>query len=109
MIKKSEITSFEQDAVVTIILPEKIDYSLHAEFRKTYSKYKQNTQYILDFGNVSYIDSAALGMLLFLREYNGASKGEHNSNPSKIAIINCKREILNIFKIANFSKLFDLR
>ena len=52
-------------------------------------------------GEAEYLDSSALGMLLLMREHAG---GDH----AKIRIVNCRPQIKNILKVANFAKLFTV-
>jgi anti-anti-sigma factor len=106
MEKKNEITVFEHDNIVTVHLSEKFNFESHSEFRAIYINHEKHTQYILDFSKVLYIDSSVLGMLLLLREHN---VGMHEKGDSHISIINCGKEVMNIFNVANFPRLFDIK
>ncbi|MCB1654339.1 MAG: STAS domain-containing protein, partial [Pseudomonadales bacterium] len=46
-------------------------------------------------------DSSALGMLLLLRDHAGGDNAE-------IRVINSNPDVLKIFNISNFDKLFDI-
>lgn len=90
-----------KDNVSTIKINENFNFSCQAEFRQTYEKIPKSNRFVLDFSKTSYIDSAALGMLLLLKEYAGG-------DGSKIEIIKCKPEVQNIFQISNFGQLFKI-
>lgn len=85
---------------VTISLPEKFDFQLHKEFRRAYEETGIKSL-ILDMNKTQYMDSSALGMLLQLKEYS-------DKNNAKICIKNVSNNILQIFQIANFDKLFTI-
>lgn len=95
------IKSSTQDKITTIRPSSTFDYSEQAEFRQAYESVPGNQQFVIDFRDTRYLDSAALGMLLLLREY----AGEEQAN---IALINCDDEVKNIFRISNFNKLFNI-
>jgi len=57
---------------------------------------------ILDLSGVAYMDSAALGMLLLLRE-KAAAKG------LKVALRRPSLPVAGILKVVQFGKLFDIR
>lgn len=80
-----------------IRFPDRFDFSFHNEFRRAYETAK-NRSYILDMRDTSYIDSAALGMLLQLHEYCG-------NDSQAIRVVNAGSGIKEVLKIANFHKL----
>ena len=57
---------------------------------------------VLDLSGVAYMDSAALGMLLLLRE-KAAVKG------MKVVLSRPSLPVAGILKIVQFGKLFDIR
>ncbi|NIP95346.1 MAG: STAS domain-containing protein, partial [Akkermansiaceae bacterium] len=59
------------------------------------------TRVVIDMAEVEYMDSAALGMLLLLRECHGGEE-------ARIRIINCKEGPKKILAISNFHRLFDI-
>ncbi|MEC8049574.1 MAG: STAS domain-containing protein [Myxococcota bacterium] len=96
----SELSS--DAGVLTIRVSGRFDFSSHQEFRKAYETVSQsNISYVIDMGEAEYLDSSALGMLLLMREHAG---GDH----AKIRIVNCRPQIKNILKVANFAKLFTV-
>lgn len=86
---------------IVVKIPEKFDYSTNAEFRAAYSDKSTKNTFILDFSETRHIDSASLGMLLLLKEYAGGTL-------DKIQFIHCSPEIIKIFKICHFDKMFNI-
>lgn len=85
-----------------LYLCDRFDFSQQAEFRHTYENLPKNNNFVLDFSKTKHIDSAALGMLLLLRDYAGGDN-------AKIEFTRCQSEIKNIFRISNFGKIFDIK
>ncbi len=57
---------------------------------------------ILDFANVEYLSSAALGKLITMDKKVKASKG-------KLRLCNIRPEIYEVFEITRLNKIFDIR
>jgi HptB-dependent secretion and biofilm anti anti-sigma factor len=95
----------KEDAT-TIQLDKEFTFQQQGEFRQAYEQNidEKTKSIIIDFGRTDFIDSAALGMLLVLRDYT-----EQNDNINTIELINCKKEVFEILEISNFSKLFSIR
>lgn len=90
------------DANVTrISISERFDYSIHTEFRTAYKDTPADTTFIIDMTRASYMDSAALGMMLLLLEHTGDDK-------TKVSVIGCNSEIKKILTIAKFHNLFTI-
>jgi anti-anti-sigma factor len=89
------------DGSVKIQIGEKFTFDCHREMRAAYEGRKTSTQYFVDLAQTDYIDSAALGMLLLLREASGSDT--HN-----IQIINCKSSVKKVLEIANFGLMFTI-
>ena len=79
----------------------RFELSNHLDFVKAYESIAGNAA-VLDLKDAVYLDSAALGMMLAMREHLGGEK-------AMIEIINCSPQIQDILKIAHFSKLFAVR
>jgi anti-anti-sigma factor len=79
----------------------RFDFSCHSSFREAYSGMPAGTEFIVDMGEASYMDSAALGMLLLLREHVQQQGG-------RMSIINCRGQTYEVLQIANFHKLFKI-
>jgi HptB-dependent secretion and biofilm anti anti-sigma factor len=80
----------------------RFDFSCHSAFREAYAGTADGTDFIVDMGDASYMDSAALGMLLLLREYA-------QQHGSKVTITNCIGQTREVLQIANFHRLFKIQ
>ncbi len=78
-----------------------LDSSLMDEFRKAYIDfiYKDMT-YVIDFGQIEYIDISGLGMLLTMRALLG--------DQVSISIVNCCPEVTKLLTYFRFDLKFDL-
>ncbi|MGE5465806.1 MAG: STAS domain-containing protein, partial [Ignavibacteria bacterium] len=57
---------------------------------------------LVDFANTDYLDSAALGMLLILRD-------RARRYGRSVVLASASGAVRDVLNIANFSKLFDIR
>jgi len=92
----------DDGAILTIKISGRFDFGSHQDFRKAYESISQpNLGFVIDMSSAEYLDSSALGMLLLMREHAGGDKAD-------IRISNCRPQIKNILKVANFAKLFKV-
>ncbi len=86
-----------------IAVKEKFSFKDYLDFRNTYRDRPEGrqTSYTVDLTEVSYIDSAALGMLVLLREY----AGEEDAN---ITIKGATGMVLEALEISNYDQLFRI-
>lgn len=90
------------DNEITIVINGRFDFSINNEFRKILSEYNDGGErFSIDMGAVEDLDSAALGMLLLLREKAGG-------DTANIKIKKCRPDIIDMLKMANFQTLFDI-
>ncbi len=94
------VAESDDGKTVTMFLPEKFDFSVHTGFRQSYEN-SSAKNFIVDLKNTSYMDSAALGMLLQLLEHAGNQK-------SAISIKNSANNIREILGVANFNQLMQI-
>ena len=83
----------------------RFDFSANHEFKSCTSlaiNSPEIKELELNLAEVNYIDSAALGMLLVLRETADKSF-------KRITLTNCKGTVAHILNMANFSKLFTIK
>jgi len=87
---------------LTIQIQGRFDFTSHEQFCEAYEKpHVYPNTYIVDMESTTYLDSAALGMLLLLNDYAG---GDFR----KVRIINCCPDVKKILAISNFDKLFHM-
>jgi anti-anti-sigma factor len=98
------VTTSINGNIASLRMSGRFEFSAHREFRDAYEALLSNDQvrYIqLHMSQIDYIDSAALGMLLIIREKaNYARKSVSLSSPSAA--------VKQVLEIANFEKLFAI-
>lgn len=89
----------------TIRLPDRFDFGFHKNFNAQYEPLladKATTELELDFSQVHYLDSSALGMLVLLaKKFSGLNV--------KLSITGAHGTAKDIINMANLSKLFDIK
>jgi anti-anti-sigma factor len=89
---------------VVLRLGGRFDFNAHREFREAIDTAlaANGVQRIdVDLGEVSYLDSSALGMLLMVRDRaRGAGKS--------VSLTNTRGSVRQVLDIANFGKLFSI-
>ena len=86
-----------------VVLPKRFDYGYHKEFQKKCSECidDASVQHIVfDFGNVEYLDSAALGMMMMWQRRAAAAN-------KKMYIKGAKGATEQILAMANMQRIFD--
>jgi len=98
----SRVGSFLRDGTLTLRPQGRLDFTLHREFSDCYRRAPADTRdYVLDLAATSDLDSAALGMLLLLRDHAG---GEG----SRVHLVNASPDVERKLRIARFELLFNL-
>jgi anti-anti-sigma factor len=92
------------DKTSTLGLEGRFDFHSHRDFRAAYEPSLANAdvhEIVLDFNQVDYLDSSALGMLLLLREKAEAAG-------KKVKLAHLSGSVQQVIEIANFGKLFTI-
>lgn len=92
-------------ATITLCPATRFDFNSFRDFRNAYEAALDDPEarmLIVDLQNVQYIDSAALGILLLLRD-RATSLGK------QIELHNLQGTPKDILEIANFQKIFTIR
>mgnify|MGYP001766885855 CR=1 FL=1 len=100
-----QATVIQESGQVIIKLQGRFDFNTHREFRAAYEPLLSDVSVIalsVDFRDVVYLDSSALGMLLMLRE-RFAAQGV------QVALIGVQGNVKQVLDIPNFSKLFQIQ
>lgn len=87
-----------------ITLHGRFDFNAHRDFKSSYDPVlgaADVNAIEVDLGQVEYLDSSALGMLLLLRE-----KAERVNKA--VALTNCHGTVQQVLEIANFGRLFPM-
>lgn len=91
----------------TVILKpaERFDFNSYRQFRDQVDAALKRADVrclVIDMGQVQYMDSAALGILLYVRD---RAKAQSRT----VELANCKGAPLEVLQIANFHRIFTLR
>ncbi len=90
-----------QGSNLTLKVSGRFTFSLYKEFAASYKNVDPHPERIdVDLGAVEYIDSAALGMLLSMRNHFGTD--------SKVSLLNPNETVRKILEIARFDKKFSM-
>lgn len=87
---------------LTITIDGRFDFSQYREFRQAYSQGTPSIRYKINLSGVDYMDSAALGMLLLMRDHAGG-------DAASISLVGYSERIRKILEISRFDVLFNLR
>ncbi|MEW5248544.1 STAS domain-containing protein [Microbulbifer sp. 2201CG32-9] len=93
---------------LTIRVAGSFDFSLHPDFQRAYQNFSPSPKcYSVDLSETSYLDSAALGMLLLLRDhcYGDGSRAE----AQRVELVNPRPHVANILAASNFDRIFTIR
>ncbi len=77
----------------------RFDFNVHTAFREAYRDVPSTTKFVVDLTRTTFMDSAALGMLLLLREFVG-------EDAAGIKIKNCQPDVRKVLRVSNLDKLF---
>src|SRR5262245_17440170 len=100
-----QVTTTIAEGIATLGLQGRFDFNSHRDFREATERLLQDskvTSLNVDLGQVEYLDSSALGMLLMLGDKIKVSN-------RRVALVNCRGPVKQVLEIANFSKLFEVR
>ena len=86
---------------MTIRLNGRFDFACHSEFRSACRALPPDGALVVDMAEVTYMDGAALGMLLQLRERQAAGA-------EPIRLTNARGQPREILDLANFGRLFRI-
>ena len=93
-----------QNGKARLALKGRFDFTCHRGFKQAYEDAFAGAgvaEVVVDMGEVDYLDSSALGMLLLLRD-----KGKAMGKP--VSLANCGGTVRDVLRVANFDKLFTL-
>src|SRR3989339_665819 len=86
----------------TLKLNGRFDFHSHRDFRTAYESALEQAgikEIVINFQDVDYLDSSALGMLLLLREKAEAAG-------KSVSLVSLQGMVKQVLEIANFGKLF---
>ena len=88
--------------IYSISIGSDFDYSTYRDFKGAYEKIPADAESIeLNLKNTQKIDSSALGMMLLMNEYV-------HKQVSHIDVVNSNPEVMKVFEISHFKKIFNI-
>lgn len=99
-----QINTVTTDGKAVLKLNGRFDFHSHRDFRTAYEHALDDAgvqAIVIDFQEVDYLDSSALGMLLLLREKAEAAG-------KSVALVSLQGMVKQVLEIANFGKLFSV-
>jgi HptB-dependent secretion and biofilm anti anti-sigma factor len=93
-----------ENGKAVVKLHGRFDFDAHREFRDSCNACLDAAQVRvieLDLGDVDYLDSSALGMLLMLKERADAVA-------KRVALCGCRGVVKQVLDIANFGRIFSI-
>ena len=88
------------DTELLIHVSGRFDFTVANDFLNSYRNLPVKDKYILDLANVEFMDSAAIGMILLLREFT--------KNQSVIRISHCSDEIKKVIQMSHIDRFVEI-
>jgi len=88
-----------------LVLVGQFDFNMHKDFRQASQELLDNPEIqeiAVDFDQVPFLDSSALGMLLLLKERASLQK-------KSLLLVNCHDTVQQVLEIACFNKMFTIQ
>lgn len=101
MSSASSVRVTAQADLVAIEVSGHFGFSIYQQFREACAPGAGPRRYVIDLKDTEYMDSAALGMLLVLRDQAGGDRAD-------IRIVNCNPDVRKILTVARFDQLFQI-
>ena len=96
------VTATREDNRLIIKFSGAFDFNARNDFLQAYSDAPSDLAFELDFRRCNSVDSSALGLLMVFREFAG---GEN----SDITITGCSEQLLNLFRVAQFHSIYNIK
>jgi len=93
------------DTVASIVLSGGIDYSAQEEFKAANKQALSAigiTEIQVDFAKAEFMDSSGIRALLILKK-------ETDKSGKALVLMNCNTNLLDVFEIGGFNKIFTFR
>ncbi|WP_299593543.1 STAS domain-containing protein [uncultured Microbulbifer sp.] len=107
---ESRVTSAVSEGGDTLVIrvAGNFDFNIHREFQRAYRNVMPPPRtFLVDLSETDHLDSAALGMLLLLRDYCVESGGE-GAQPA-VELMNANAHVSHILSVSNFDRIFSIR
>ncbi|WP_323843868.1 STAS domain-containing protein [Microbulbifer magnicolonia] len=98
----------ENGDALTIRVTGNFDFNLHRDFQRAYQNISPSPKhYCIDLSETRHLDSAALGMLLLLRDH--CLSEEPEPGQVTVELLNANEHVGTILTISNFDQIFTIR
>ena len=97
MVVEARLINADEEMVISV--RGHFDFTIANDFRNCYRNDPPKKKYTIDLTGVEFIDSAAIGMILLLREFT--------ENKSIISVVNCKPSIKKIMEISHIHRFVE--
>ncbi len=107
---ESRVTSeiSESGEAVVIRVTGNFDFNMHRDFQRAYRNVAPPPKmFLVDLSATDHLDSAALGMLLLLRDYC-VELGRGGFQP-EVELMNANAHVSHILSVSNFDRIFSIR
>ena len=102
----SEVSDGGDEVVIRIT--GNFDFNIHRDFQRAYRNATPVPKvFLVDLAATEHLDSAALGMLLLLRDYC-VEVGRDGEQP-KVELMNANTHVSHILTVSNFDRIFSIR
>ncbi|MCK7597510.1 STAS domain-containing protein [Microbulbifer sp. CAU 1566] len=102
----SEVSDSGEALVIRVV--GNFDFNLHREFQRAYRNVAPPPKvFLVDLSATDHLDSAALGMLLLLRDYC-VEMGREGFQP-RVELMNANAHVSHILSVSNFDRIFSIR
>ncbi|MEO5363982.1 MAG: STAS domain-containing protein [Magnetococcus sp. DMHC-8] len=99
------VSVLRSDTEIIISITGQFVFDLHRPFRAAYlhGEHTQKIRFIIDMSHVEYLDSAAIGMLLMMREETGAE------DRAIIINNNARGQVGRVLSATKMERFFQIR
>ncbi|MCQ3830486.1 STAS domain-containing protein [Microbulbifer elongatus] len=102
----SEVSEDGEELVIHIT--GNFDFNIHRDFQRAYRNANPIPKvFLVDLAATDHLDSAALGMLLLLRDYC-VEVGREREQPT-VELMNANAHVAHILTVSNFDRIFSIR
>ena len=110
--KSRVFTEVSEDGDTLVIrVSGNFDFNMHRDFQRAYRNASPlPKRFIVDLSTTEHLDSAALGMLLLLRDYcvEAGRDGSDREEPL-VELTSANAHVSHILAVSNFDRIFRIR
>ncbi|AQQ67327.1 hypothetical protein Mag101_06530 [Microbulbifer agarilyticus] len=101
----SEVSAGGEELVIRVA--GNFDFNVHRDFQRAYRNVSPAPKvFLVDLSATEHLDSAALGMLLLLRDY--CAELSHEGEQPRVELMNANAHVSHILHVSNFDQIFSI-